>query len=212
MTRRLTSLFLAFILVMSIVFATAPAAHADEIDDMITSDACIDLIKEYEGFVKYPVWDYGQYSVGYGTRCPADKLDYYLEHGITEEEAEALLREYITSFEDELKTRLIRKHNLTLTQNQFDALVSFSYNCGTGWLYTSTGESVFYNAIVNGATNNELIRAFALWCSAGGEVLTYLLDRRLGRRRRKKARSSSSPPFPCGTTATYFWTIIHWKS
>ena len=41
---------------------------------------CVAVLKKMEGFSKYPVYDYGQYSVGYGTRCPADKLDYYLEH------------------------------------------------------------------------------------------------------------------------------------
>ena len=56
-----------------------------------TSEACIQLIKDFEGFAKYPVKDYTQYSVGYGTACGED--DY--PNGITEEEADALLREHL---------------------------------------------------------------------------------------------------------------------
>ena len=56
-------------------------------------------------------------------------------------------------------------------------MVLFSFNCGTGWCYETTG--TFHTAIAKGHKGNDLIRAFALWCSAGGEIKTYLLRRRL---------------------------------
>lgn len=172
--RRITSLLLAAVLLCGMIGIFVPEASAVEFD---TSDACIELLKKEEGFCKYPVWDYAQYTIGYGTRCPDDMRSYYSENGITEEEAEQLLRLYLDAFEAEINVKLIQKYDLNLTQNQFDALLSFSYNCGTSWIYDANG--TFFKAIVNGATGNDLIRAFALWCSAGGEVKTFLLRRRL---------------------------------
>ncbi len=143
----------------------------------VTSEECVNIIKQYEGFCKYPMWDYGQYTVGYGTRCPDDKLAEYRKNGITEEQAEALLREFLFNFEAELNERLIEKYGLTFTQHQFDAVLSFSYNCGTAWIYDKSG--TMFNAITKGVTGNELVRSFALWCSAGGQVLPSLMNRRL---------------------------------
>ena len=142
----------------------------------MTSEDCVNLIKEEEGFSAKPYYDYGQYTVGYGTRCPDDKLDYYRTNGITVEEAEALLREYMIDTEDSIESFAIRS-GLNLTANQFDSLVMFSYNCGTRWTTETNG--TFYNAIVNGATGNDLIRAYGLWSTAGGSFLDGLIRRRL---------------------------------
>ncbi len=176
MKKRITGLLLAVALVFSVVASIAPI-QAQAATEFKTSDDCITVLKAEEGFSRKPYWDYAQYTVGYGTRCPDDKYNYYMEHGITEEEAEVLLRNHLTKIEHTITTKIIEKHGLTLNQNQFDALVMFSYNCGTGW--TSESGGTFYNAIVSGATGNDLIRAFALWCSAGGEIKTFLLRRRL---------------------------------
>ena len=150
-----------------------------ETDDgtLTTSDECIAMIKQMEGFCRYPMWDYAQWTVGYGTRCPDDMLSYYKANGITEAQAENLLRNFLDKFEREIRTQMIEKRGLNLSQQQFDALVSFSYNCGTGWMYSTTG--TFYKAIVEGHTGNDLVRAFALWCSAGDEVQLFLIRRRL---------------------------------
>ena len=92
------------------------------------------------------------------------------------EDAEALLRTYISRFESELYSFMIRT-GVQLNQNQFDALMLFSYNCGTAWAYSTTGG--LYNAVVSGATGNELIDALTRWCNAGGQIKTFLLRRRL---------------------------------
>lgn len=144
---------------------------------MTASDACIQILKLEEGFSRTPYWDFTQYTVGYGTKCPSDMVEYYTQNGITEEEAEILLRNHLASVERDINVRIVDKYGLTLTQNQFDALILFSYNCGTSWAYDSSG--AFHTAIATGATGNELIRAFALWCSAGNQIRTFLLRRRL---------------------------------
>lgn len=156
-----------------------PAEPAEPVDpaQLKSSDALIKLLKYEEGFVKYPVWDYSQYTVGYGTRCPSDMVDYYKTHGITESEAELLLRNYLNNTENAIRRNLIEKYDVNLNQNQFDALVSFSYNLGTGWMSDTT--SNIFLKVVNGATGNDLIDAFARWCNAGGVVNYVLLRRRL---------------------------------
>ena len=200
--KRIISLALFFVLLLGVVFPNvqtvvatgetadpaqgtqteAPAEPVEPVDpvepeQLKASDALIKLLKYEEGFVKYPVWDYSQYTVGYGTRCPNDMVDYYKAHGITESEAELLLRNYLNNTENSIRRNLIEKYDLKLNQGQFDALVSFSYNLGTGWMSDTT--SNIFLKVVNGATGNDLIDAFARWCNAGGVVNYVLLRRRL---------------------------------
>ena len=154
---------------------TVPAVTEPSI--LTASADCLSVLKAEEGFSRTPYWDFTQYTVGYGTRCPDDMVEYYTQNGITEAEAETLLRNHLAGMERDIHVKIIDKYGLTLTQNQFDALVLFSYNCGTAWAYETNG--TFHQAIITGATGNDLIRAFALWCSAGGQIRTFLLRRRL---------------------------------
>ncbi len=175
MKNRLTGLLLAAAIFVGVVCPSAITASAASALD--TSDACIEMIKAEEGFVKKPYWDYAQYTIGYGTKCPDNMVDYYNEHGITEEEALKMLRSHLDGIEKRLNEDLIDKFQLALGQNQFDALVSFSYNCGTGWIYNETDS--LRRAILTGASDNEIIYRFSRWCNAGGQVKTFLLTRRL---------------------------------
>ena len=174
MKKRIASLFLAALMLISAVAVGAMPVSAAS--DFKTSDDCIKILKQEEGFSKKPYWDYLQYTVGYGSTCPPEKYDQFMENGITEAEAEVLLRNHLVDIEKQVN-RVIDRNNLTLTQNQFDALVLFSYNCGTGWSTDTKG--TLYKAVINGTTGSELIRSFALWCNAGGQIRDYLLRRRL---------------------------------
>lgn len=134
---------------------------------MKTSQACVDFIKRMEGFLKYPVWDYAQYSVGYGCRC--NKGDY--PNGITEEEAERLLKRELE------RTEAGINRFGTFSQQQFDALVSFSYNVGLGW--TDKPDYQIYQ-LAKGAkfTDAGVMAIFGAWNHAGGEELPGLTRRR----------------------------------
>lgn len=174
MRNRILCCVLALILLASLLapgIVTVSAAT-----DMTSSDEAIRILKLEEGFSAKPYWDYAQWTVGYGTRCPDDKLEEYKANGISKEEAEALLRKHLNNFESEVN-KFIRRTGISANQNQFDAMTLFSYNCGTSWIYQTTG--VLYKAIVSGATGNDLINAFSRWCYAGGEIKTFLLRRRL---------------------------------
>ncbi len=174
MRKRTLCCILALILTASLLAPGIVTVRAAT--DMTSSADAIRVLKAEEGFSAKPYWDYAQWTVGYGTRCPDDKLEEYKQNGISREEAEALLRKQLNSFEREVN-RFIRKTGISASQNQFDAMTLFSYNCGTGWIYQTTG--VLYKAIVSGATGNTLINAFSRWCYAGGEIKKFLLRRRL---------------------------------
>ncbi len=175
MKKRITSLFMVAVILFGVISASGFTVSAEA--DFRASAECIAVLKAEEGFSVKPYWDYSQYTVGYGSTCPPDMVDYYTANGITEAEAEVLLQNHLTAIERDINQRIIDKYQLSLNQNQFDALVLFSYNCGTGWTYESNG--TFHTAIATGATGNDLVRAFALWCAAGNEVKTFLLRRRL---------------------------------
>ena len=142
---------------------------------MKLSDSGIGVLKQMEGFAKYPYYDYSQYTVGYGTYCPQADLERYQRDGITEKEAEGLLRNYLVNMENGLN-KFIDKYSLSLKQNQFDALALFTYNCGSSWMYNDTG---IRTAVINGYKGNEFIYEMSRWCTAGGSVLSGLVKRRL---------------------------------
>lgn len=97
---------------------------------MKTSQRGIDLIKTFEGFsskaVKlqgemYYTWGYGHY----GADVPPNGT-------ISRSQAETLLRKDLVRFEKWVNDYV----RFPMNQNQFDALVSFTYNCGPGSLGT----------------------------------------------------------------------------
>lgn len=143
-------------------------------EEMSVSQELVDVVKKFEGFSAYPYWDYSQYTVGYGSECPADKYDEYKKNGIPEEDAEELLRADLARFEDEVNT-YAKKYDLTFKQQEFDALVSLSFNCGGNWKWETYG--ILNHAIRNGATGNDLVYAFSLYSKAHTDYL--LIKRRL---------------------------------
>jgi GH24 family phage-related lysozyme (muramidase) len=173
--KRMISFLLAVVLFAGLMVTGAPTVYAAS--EMKVSDALVEVLKQEEGFSAKPYWDYGQYTVGYGTRCPDDMLEEYKKNGISKEAAEILLRNYLSKTESTINKKFIDKYDLKLTQGQFDALVTFTYNCGSSWISETSG--TFHNAVKKGKTGSELINAFSLWCSAGGQILPGLVRRRL---------------------------------
>lgn len=168
MHKRILCGILAAVLLLSLLPAIALPVSAV---DMKTSEACIVILKSMEGFAEFPYFDYSQYSIGYGTGCNPE--DY--PNGITEEEADRLLREYLAIAETELNI-FANNHNILFSQYQFDALMLFTYNCGTGWMNT---ESDMRRAVINNAQGNDFLYAYVQWSNAGGQIHTGLIGRRL---------------------------------
>lgn len=93
--------------------------------NMTTSQSGIDLIKNYESLRldAHEVEDEGKLTIGYGHYDDPDVTPGMI---ITEAAAEVFLRADIQKHENDVNNAV----KVPLTQNQFDALVSFSFNTG----------------------------------------------------------------------------------
>ena len=172
--KRIISLMLSLVIILSLVCGAAPAVSAASA--MKTSTMGINMIKTFEGFVKWPYMDNGQWTVGYGTGISGAKLEEYKTNGITEAQATELLTEYLNSFESAVNS-FANTNSLKLSQNQFDALVSFTYNLGPGWMQDT--DSTLRKTVINGTKGNEFIYAMAQFGKASGSVVGGLVERRL---------------------------------
>jgi lysozyme len=111
-------------------------------------------------------------TIGYGN-CyyPDGKRVTLLDKQITKQEAFEMFKEIANKFAkrvDELVTS-------NINQNQFNALVSFAYNVGTGNFASST-----LLKKVNKNPNDLTIKAeFLKWNKAGGKVINGLINRRI---------------------------------
>ena len=113
----------------------------------LVSDACIDFIKSWEGFYSKPYIDcVGVKTLGYGmTGDEIEGLEY-----VTEQQASDMLKDLVNNkYAAAIKQDLDSK-GINLKQNEFDALVSFTYNCGTQGLLRST----LYRNICKGEYGN----------------------------------------------------------
>ncbi len=122
----------------------------------------LNLIKQFEGcrLKAYKcVSTEKYYTIGYGHYG----ADVSANMTITQEQADAYLLSDIAKFE-----KYVDATELLLNQNQFDALVSFTYNCGQGNL----------KKLIANRTLSEIADALTLYNKSGGKVLTGLVRRR----------------------------------
>ena len=132
---------------------------------MRISQEGVNLIKHFEGCrleaYKCPA---GVWTIGYGHTKGVKEGD-----AIEQEAAEAFLIEDLESFEQAV-TRLVE---VPLTQQQFDALVSWTFNLGAGNLAEST-----LLRKLNNYQYAEVPEQMMRWVRAGGQVLDGLVRRR----------------------------------
>lgn len=102
---------------------------------MEISQNCLDVIKKWEGFKSEAYLDpVGIPTIGYGTTRYPDGRKVRLGESISEQVAEAFLLQDCDRFAQRVTDALTTEVN----QNQFDALVSFTYNLGIGAFQGST--------------------------------------------------------------------------
>lgn len=134
--------------------------------NMITGNAGIDLIMRYEGCrlnAYKPRSTEKYWTIGYGHYGEDVKQGMHISHT----QAIILLQKDIKRFE-----RAVNNLDRTWTQNEFDALVSFAYNCGEANLY-----KLVYNR-----NHTQIADAFLLYNKAGGKILKGLVNRRQAER------------------------------
>jgi len=144
---------------------------------MRTSANGIRLIQEFEGLrLTSYLCSAGVPTIGYGATYYHDGTKVKLGQTITREQANQLLVDHLKEFEGSVIGLL---NGVVLNQNQFDALVSFTYNLGAGNL----AKSQLLRFIKANPNDPKIAAEFAKWNRAGGEVSTGLV-----RRRKKEAQ------------------------
>lgn len=123
----------------------------------------VDYVISKEGFHPTPYWDYAQYTNGYGTEASSS----------TERISRATAR---SRLENDLNTRreaVIRyasENNYNWNDDQINAMTSFVYNGGLGWLSQVTNNGT--------RSDTEIASSMRLYNKAGGETLPGLVSRR----------------------------------
>jgi len=137
---------------------------------MITSKAGQDLIKKFEELRLDAYLDaVGIPTIGWGT-TRIDGKPVKMGTRITVERAQELFEKDLAVFEDAV-CDLVR---VPITQMQFDALVSFTYNVGAANFQKST-----LLKLINQGRLREAQPQFLRWNKAKGKVLKGLTRRRL---------------------------------
>lgn len=137
---------------------------------MKVSAAGINLIKEFEGVrLKSYKCPAGVYTIGVGHTSAAGPPKVGPGMEITNAQAMKILAQDLVQFEDGVEAAV----RVPLTQNQFDALVSFTFNVGLGAFQKSTLLKKL-NAEDYAAVPAELMK----WTKAGGKELPGLVRRR----------------------------------
>jgi lysozyme len=137
-----------------------------------TGENGINLIKQFEGFSSKPYLCPAKIcTIAYGaTFYPNGKKVTMNDKPVTEAEGVELLKSMLSKFEQYVDSYTTD----SITQNQFDALVSFCYNLGPANLKSST-----LLKKVNANPNDETIKdEFLKWSKAGGRKLAGLVKRR----------------------------------
>ncbi|WP_369296982.1 S-layer homology domain-containing protein [uncultured Neglectibacter sp.] len=130
---------------------TSEAFHITTESSRDISDAMIGLIMEYESYVPVVCDDAAapkNPTVGYGFVVNTNESFY---NYMTPREAKALLVQQIKKNYGSAVNNFREKYNLRMSQSQYDALVSFTYNLGPGYINDPTSNSLFtsiLNAVV----------------------------------------------------------------
>lgn len=146
--------------------ASAKPSQSGSSGEMSISDRGVELIAKYEGCrleaYKCPA---GIWTIGYGHTAgvqPGQTLP-------SKEAAKALLKEDLKKYGGHVNNCVKNGHiSFPLNQNQFDALTSFCYNCGSGTL----------QKLVSGRDAATVAEKLLLYNKGGGKVLPGLVKRR----------------------------------
>ena len=132
---------------------------------METSSEGISLIQKFEGCeLEAYQCSAGVWTIGYGhTKDVVEGMT------ITKEQAEQMLVDELHEYENYINEYV----TVALSQNQFDALVSWVYNLGPANLKVSTMLKV-----LNKGQYEEVPAQMKRWNKAGGKVLEGLIRRR----------------------------------
>jgi len=133
----------------------------------------LDLIAEFEGLslkpylcsAKVPTIGYGSTFYENGTKVKLTDAQ------ITKQRAEQLLKNTADKFAERVAVLITKP----VTQNQFNALVSFAFNVGVSALKIST----LLKLVNNNPNDANIAKEFLRWNKVGGRVVQGLTNRRI---------------------------------
>lgn len=150
---------------MQCLTSAAKKKKYGETTNMKISQEGLSLIKKFEGCeLKAYHCAAGVPTIGYGSTHGVT-----MDMEITQEEADELLMDDVSKFEEAV-TRAVK---VPLEQNQYDALVSWTFNLGPSNLSSST-----MLRVLNEGKYEEVPAQIKRWNKAGGKVLQGLIRRR----------------------------------
>ncbi|MDY3080446.1 MAG: S-layer homology domain-containing protein [Oscillospiraceae bacterium] len=177
--KRYISMLLALVMLLTLFPLTAAADSS-----MQASENLKTLIKSYEGYREDAYLNEGEayLTIGWGHSGP----DVYVGMPMNPQIAEDLFNSDIKTFEDSVN-KWNDQYKLNLNQNQFDALVSITYNFGAYWVEANSGDwrlanyvqSGFKDASGNRLPDLEIADAFGVLCSSARKILPGLITRRI---------------------------------
>lgn len=139
-----------------------------------TSDVGVNLISGFED-TRFKAYDdgVGIWTIGIGTTVYPNGVKVKKGDTCTLDQAKAYFRHDLAKFEKTVNDSV----KVPLSQNQFDALVSLTYNIGSSAFKSSTLLKKLNKSDYQGAADQ-----FPLWKEAGGKVLNGLVRRRAAER------------------------------
>ncbi len=146
------------------VYVTSKTQHSQTgLEKLRASDAVIRFIGEKEGFVSGVTYD------KLANNLPTIAHGYVVWEGeqfynnLTRTEGFALLVKAVNEgVYTSRVNQMLSENSVRFNQQQFDSLVSFSYNLGTGWTYSSTLKNILlncYGTVSNGSNSTATVTA-----------------------------------------------------
>lgn len=136
------------------------------------SDRLFNVISQLEGkYQAVPVWDYMQYSVGYGSGYNWDAKRPVIKTDVIDQ---ATAKRWLLLEAQDKYNFVMSKIKVPVTDNQLLALSSFTYNVGEGAFANST----LLKRLNAGENKANVATEFDKWIYAGGKVSDGLKNRR----------------------------------
>ena len=137
----------------------------------LVSDKLFNVISSLEGFIAVPIWDYMQYSVGYGSGYNWDQKRPVIKTDIIDK---ATAKKWLLLEAQDKYEFVMNKVRVPVSDNQLLAMASFTYNVGEDAFAKST-----LLRLLNEGQNKDIVaKQFDRWVYAGGKVSPGLVKRR----------------------------------
>ena len=106
----------------------------------------------------------------------------------------------LQGFEEKLD-KFLAENNIFLSDNQYDALVSLTYNIGSGWMKDSALSTMLKSGLYS---TNELASAMGIWCHVKESNGEYVINDGLVNRRMAELRVFLYADYS-GSSDGFYW-------